>query len=84
MPWERKSADTSYSLTWPQRGGHLMYILHVLRLLTTTSSAVAKSREYITEAIYYQMTLSLQNVCKISILHEAMYKDPTAPIRLSS
>jgi hypothetical protein len=61
-----------------------MYLLHVLILRATTSSAVAKSRDYTTEAIGYQMTLSLQNACNISILHKAMYKDLTAPIRLSS
>jgi hypothetical protein len=39
-----------------------------------------KSGEYTTEAIYYKATLSLQNVCKISILHAAMSKGTTATI----
>ena len=61
-----------------------MYIPHVLVLRTTTSSAVVQPGEYIMEAIYYQATMSLQNAYEISILHEAMYKGPTAPIHLSS
>ena len=57
-----------------------MCIPHVLVLRITTSSAGAKPGEYTTEAIYYKATLSLQNVCKISILHEAMSKGATATI----
>ena len=61
-----------------------MYIPHIFVLWITTSSAGAKSGEYTTEAIDYKATLSLQNMYKISILHEAMYKGPTIPIRLTS
>src|SRR5947208_12529031 len=60
------SLYSSYSLTWPQRSEHLMYIPRVLVLRTTTSSAVAQSGEYTMEAIYYQATMSLQNAYEIS------------------